>query len=340
LRKVEYSLFAGCISLKSIFLPSSLRITSGSLFTCSSIEEIHIDEANPYCFISRGFLTPRGEMRLIGHIGLSDSLVIPQQYDAIGRDCFLYRKNSLTVTFEDGTKLTRLDDHAFYWCYSLGSICIPACVTVLGESCFSLCEYLRQVTFESGSHLTEIGPYAFSGCSRLSSICIPARVEFIPWDCFSFCSSLTTVSFEPGAKLARIDGCAFFKCHSLHYFAIPGQLEILKENSFSMSRSLAQLTFEIPSRMRQLCLPNVCIDSLYIPDSVEFISGTFEKVEDRAPLLQFGRESRLEEIIFDQFCRLNPDVPHCIFVCLPEEVLRRFRFKFEDLWWLTEGNWW
>jgi hypothetical protein len=334
LREMKEGVFANCPLLKSIFLPASVPITSGSPFIGSSIDEIHVDDANPYCFVSGEFLITYHEMKLIRYFGMSANVTIPQEYEAIGKYCFTDREQLSTITFEDNTRLIRLDDYAFFCCSALGSICIPAGVKSLGALCFDRCENLSQVTFESGSQLTEIGSGAFASCFSLKSICVPALVEFIAEQCFAGCTSLSTVSFESGAKLSRIGYRAFMECQSLRHFTIPGQLEVLESKSFYLNPPFVGLTFEIPSRMRRLCLPRLSVDCLSIPDSVEFISGLFETVGVCGPLLQFGPESRLTEIDF-YTRKCGPSYGghsspgQRIFVCLPGEVLRRFRIKFE-----------
>jgi hypothetical protein len=144
------------------------------------------------------------------------------------------------------------------------------------------------------------------------------------------------VSFEPAAKLTRISRRAFIECCSLQSFAIPDQLEILEFEKFSTATPLLQLTFEIPSRLRRLCLARVCVDDLCIPDSVEFISCWFETAGRHTPVVQFGRESRLIESEFtrsngDSFSRKNRGRRPQLFVRVSEEVLRRFRIRFEAL---------
>jgi hypothetical protein len=275
-------------------------------------------------------------MKLIRYFGLSNSVVIPREYEVISGCFFDDRWRWLTITFEAGTKMTRICDRAFDECETLKSICIPASVTFLGAECFDRCQRLSQVTFETGSQLTEIGPSAFRCCHSLKSICIPALVECIPESCFANCMSLSTVSFESEAKLGRICYWAFGGCASLRSFTLPGQLEILESKSFDLNTALLGLIFEIPSRMKQLCLRRVCIDCLAIPDSVEFLSGLFELFDGRAPLLQFGGESRLKEIEFDPRkrdpCSMRYSLPcHRIFVCLAEGVLRRLRIKFQGM---------
>jgi hypothetical protein len=60
------------------------------------------------------------------------------------------------VTFETGSKLSRIDLYAFLHCSSLSSICIPSSVEMLGESCFFGCEGLSNVTFEPGSQFSSV----------------------------------------------------------------------------------------------------------------------------------------------------------------------------------------
>jgi hypothetical protein len=95
------------------------------------------------------------------------------------------------------------------------------------------------------------------------------------------------------------------------------------------------LKFEMPSRIRELDLPPGDFGSLSIPDSVEVIAGVIERLPGRHRLLSFGRESHLKQI---NLTKLTPFViardmrrspGNHVFVALSEEVLRRFRFKFE-----------
>jgi hypothetical protein len=68
-------------------LPASLCVTDGSPFRGSSIEEIHVDEANPYCFVSGAFLVPHNEMKLLRYFGLSEHVMIPRDYSEITECC-------------------------------------------------------------------------------------------------------------------------------------------------------------------------------------------------------------------------------------------------------------
>jgi hypothetical protein len=221
----------------------------------------------------------------------------------------------------DGMKLIRYFGHS-------DSVTIGREIGAIGKSCFADSKSLVTVAFEENSRLTEFGETAFSDCSALSSICIPAQVEHICNSCFFKCCSLTEVRFERGSKLTRIDDLAFIRCHSLRLFLIPGQLEILESLVFLECESLSELRFEIPSKLRRLYLPMHDVFSVCIPDSVEVLSGALQKCESCTRLLQFGRESRLRTIWFDEIADVSPGLKPkamVIFLRFSEGILRRFR---------------
>jgi hypothetical protein len=170
----------------------------------------------------------------------------------------------------------------------------------------------------------------------LISVCIPAQVGQIPDLCFCECDSLPEVTFEPGSKLIEICDGAFSFCSSLHSIVFPARVEIVMFGAMESCNSLTQLTFEMTSQMIELDLPPVDFCSLTIPDSVEIVHGMVEGLAGQRRLLEFGRESQLSEIDlitvkfpFDQ--RPINQRGNQVFICLSDEVLRRFRFRFEAL---------
>jgi hypothetical protein len=89
--------------------------------------------------------------------------------------------------------------------------------------------------------------------------------------------------------------------------------------------------------MRELDLPPSDFGSVSIPDSVEVVTGMIERFSGQGRLLRFGRESHLRELDLRKiepsyaFHGIRKTPGNNVFVCLSEEVLRRFRFKFEWL---------
>jgi hypothetical protein len=95
------------------------------------------------------------------------------------------------------------------------------------------------------------------------------------------------------------------------------------------------ISFEMPSRIRELDLPPSDFGCLAIPNSVEVLTGMIENPEGQRRLLQFGVESRLREINLIEVnaysgMRWIRHWYNVVFICLSEEVLRRFRCKFES----------
>jgi hypothetical protein len=285
-------------------------------FYPSLIDEIHFDGENPNYFVSGPFLIAITKMTLIRYFGWSSNVIL----DALGE-----------------LGLTAIGPSAFDFCSMLESICIPAFIEIIGDYCFSACSSLSELTFESGSRLTHIGEAAFSSCSSLTSICIPAEVEQIPKFCFGNCTLLTEVSFALGSKLIEICEWVFVCCSSLRSIVFPSRLEIVRFCSLADCRSLSELRFELPSGMRELDLPPSDFGLLSIQDSVDVITGMIKRLTGQRRLLRFGRESHLRELDLRKvksWCDIE-EIQECpgndVFVCHSEEVLRRFRFKFEGL---------
>jgi hypothetical protein len=54
------------------------------------------------------------------------------------------------VTFESGSKLSRIENRVFSGCSCLSAICIPSDATRIGEDCFLAGESGSTLVFESG----------------------------------------------------------------------------------------------------------------------------------------------------------------------------------------------
>jgi hypothetical protein len=107
------------------------------------------------------------------------------------------------VTFENDSKLTRIEESAFRGC-GLKSIIIPSSVVNLCNSCFCSCESLESVIFDNESKLIEIAESAFS-YSGVKSIVIPSLVAVLYKSYFRWCEVLRLVLFENDSKLVRIE---------------------------------------------------------------------------------------------------------------------------------------
>jgi hypothetical protein len=89
------------------------------------------------------------------HFGSCNSLVIPWWVVVLKGSCFHECKSLESVTFENGSRLERIERKAFY-CSGLKSIVIPPSTIVLDESSFSGCKSLETVVFEDSCQLGRI----------------------------------------------------------------------------------------------------------------------------------------------------------------------------------------
>ena len=122
--------FAGCTSLCSVELPSSVTEIGTSAFNgCPRLEYCRI----PSCFI--------GEYAFYG----CESLVEVAPLDYVPEGAFSHCKSlkSLPVS----SRATEIGEDAFYHCYGLVDVVIPASVRTIGALAFRSCYGLRSVTF-------------------------------------------------------------------------------------------------------------------------------------------------------------------------------------------------
>jgi hypothetical protein len=160
------------------------------------------------------------------------SACIPSSVEILYQRCFLGARALSTVTFEAGSKLSRIELLAFEYCISFSSICILSSVGILHAACFSECRALSSVTFEVASRLSHIETSVFSSCTSLSSIRIPAPVTVLGSACFLGCERLSSVTFEAGSRLSRIESLAFSRCSSLSSICLPATLLEVVETTF------------------------------------------------------------------------------------------------------------
>ena len=265
-------------------------------------------------------------------------ITIPAKVERIGEyafyDCYDYTNYSgglKTVTFAENSRLTTIEEHAFYRCMYLEKIEIPASVTSIGGYAFNSCEDLKELAFAPNSQLKSIGEYAFGAVSTVTvspaytSVQIPASVTEIGKGAFYDCFELKTVVFEEGSQLkalgdsvfvdcgnletvelpsgiTKIGVGAFANCGSLKEFTIPANVETIGEMAFALCKKLEKIT--IPKSVKKigqaafaLCpLKTVCYDGTEAEwKSIEIDETPFEGFEGE---IKLGNEAlKTAEII-------------------------------------------
>ena len=199
---------------------------------------------------------------LVALVDETDTVMFPQ--GGGGGDCGNPILKSVDVedftgtTFQDSRRyiteavipdgVTKINDSAFQYCYSLTSVAIPSSVTSIGNYVFQNCEALTSIDIPAG--VISIGASAFYNCSSLTSIDIPAGVTTISENAFRSCTSLASIDIPAG--VISIGGSAFQSCSALTSVNFLGEpnLKSITQNAFRDCSSLTSVN--IPSSVTSI----------------------------------------------------------------------------------------
>ena len=163
LKEVQTAAFKNCIALKSISLPSSVKIVGNEVFSgCSSIESID--------FNTKG-LTDFGTLVFKNCSGLK-SVVVPSQVSVTEKE-FEGCASLSSVVLSEG--ITSIGDKAFYG-RAIKSLTLPSSLVSVGANAFYGNKLSGDIVFPDG--LKTIGARAFFG-NEFSGIILPTSVDFI-----------------------------------------------------------------------------------------------------------------------------------------------------------------
>ena len=232
-KSINYYGIWGCENLVSISFPATITSFHGLHFaSCKNVQNIYVDEENPYYCTVDGVLYDKEMTRLCAYPkGRQGSFVIPDSVTYLG-----------SYAFDECTKLTGITIpgsvveagwNVFYGCSSLTKVTIPGSLEVVEEYMFENCTGLSSVTIGSG--ITCISNSAFAGCSNLTSVNIPESVTTIGSDsgwegAFERCTSLQSITLP--SNLKRIDCNTFWNCSSLQSISIPASVTDLGDKPF------------------------------------------------------------------------------------------------------------
>ena len=186
---------------------------------------------------------------------------------------FSENKKITSITFEEGSRITWIGDHAFKNCSKLKTITnVPAGLTDINEWCFESTALesvdlsntnvtiMKDGVFFHNESLTSIKlpknlekffDNAFNGCTVLNNIIMPSTVNRI-CDCvFQGCTSLSNVTLNEGCTTL---GNHVFKNCPFTSFTFPSTLSSIMEFAFEGSG----LTSADLSNTRIEYLPNGC----------------------------------------------------------------------------------
>lgn len=204
--------FVGCLYLKTVQLPSSIKQIGNSAFSGTSLTQIQIPNG----------VVSIGERGFEGCTGLRQ-IELPGSVSTIGNHAFEKCTKLEKVILNEG--IAEIGRYAFYECAALKAIEIPGSVQQIGDRMFWDCTALEEVVFGEG--VTSAPSGIFQGCTALRNVRIPDSVEELDTHFLSFFYALETV--EIGSGLKELPELAFYRSENLK------QIEISPDNPYLTS---------------------------------------------------------------------------------------------------------
>ena len=165
---IGQSAFAGCSSLTSIEIPSTVtNVGNGAFSGCPALDTLYFNAISCPYFAFNAYDYP------------------------------FYKTNLSKIIIGDNVKI--IPAHFAYYQDKLTSILIPNSVITIGEGAFENCSGLQEITIPNS--VTNIGDDAFHGCSGLKSITFGESVNSIGkyalWVFSSTLSNITCLATTP-----------------------------------------------------------------------------------------------------------------------------------------------
>lgn len=205
LKVIGEGAFSGCSSL-SLKIPISVSTIGRSAF--KGVPRLDVEEGNKHFSTSNGLIFNRTRTTLHSFYGTEREIdiSIPYEVEVIAEGCFRRYDGKARLSFEEGSRLSTIEDGAFKYSNFAG-IEIPGKVSEIGKGCFNKAN-LHSIVFQSPSLLDVFSESMFN-MSDLKSIVIPATVTELGCECFHRCWALESVSVEPNSSLVCIRSNCF-----------------------------------------------------------------------------------------------------------------------------------
>ena len=234
--------FFSCEALKSLTLPSSLKLIGGSAFSSASIASIvipeSVDSIGEHAFESCQKLTSIRIEDSDKPLRMREGYYRPFHYCGAAKTVYLGRNLILTenstpfetsiTSVEIGDKVTVINPRMFADNTMLTSVTIGKGVKSIEYSAFYNCgnyETVSELTVSLGENTTRIGEDAFRYCTKLKSIALPASVKTIEGSAFSN-TGFTSISIP--ATIDSLGQRAFGECGNLTNIRIENKTTALK----------------------------------------------------------------------------------------------------------------
>lgn len=260
---VEFHAFIEFIGDRAFYNCSSLINLE---FTNSETDPSGIKEVGVDAFTGTAWLAQQEEFVLAGTVLIKyegkkdpdqDEFIVelPNFITIIDKSAFQYSAVE-KIVFGTQSKLERIEDGAFAYCYNLEEINVPRLVTYIGRDAFYNNTSLKSVVF-SGNAVKEIGEHAFFGCTALGTdiavpqLVLPSALTELGEGAFEGCSALTNVNLQNTA-LTQIKSRTFFDANNLSTVIIPDSVTTLGASAFGGCTVLENITTGGNSALKEI----------------------------------------------------------------------------------------
>jgi len=232
---IERRAFANAAVTGTIEFPDSLIEIGESAFRETSLESVKFNDG----------LKVIDDLAFYRNNELSD-VSIPSSVETLGNNAFRETKSLETVTFENGSQVSKIGEYAFEDTPKLHTIILPENLEVIGRAAFKDNASLETIDIPNSVHTIE--SEAFRQMSALTHITIPEGVSELSHSLFWESENLETVNLPE--SLQTIGPQAFREVKSIQTIDIPEGVNEIKGSAFSGTKQLENI--ELPDGLNTI----------------------------------------------------------------------------------------
>lgn len=217
---IDKDIFADCVNLTSVEIPSSVTNVAVDAFnSCSKLESVKVDNNTNYSS-QDGILYNKSKTAFVCiPKAIKGAVSIPNGITTISSSLFQGRNKITSVELSNSVK--SIENNAFYNCSGLTNIKIPSGIMSISENAFYGCDSIRTATMPTLA-------LEYIEKSKLQSIVINGGAHIGDRE-FYECSNLTSIALN---SVMHIGDQAFYNCNNLTRIDIPSIITSIGSNSF------------------------------------------------------------------------------------------------------------
>ncbi|GMQ59813.1 hypothetical protein AN1V17_42130 [Vallitalea sediminicola] len=179
--EIEPEAFWGCAYVCKLKIPKSVnKIGRDAFFACEKLEEIIVDENNPFYSSKEGVLFDKSMKQLLFYptSKKNNIYMIPDTVKLIKSKAFYNCKNLQQIEMKEGVR--HIESLAFAECCNISKIKLPDSLLSIGCAAFNGCEKIKQMKISLQTK--EISNDSFQRCLALEHIEVDKKNDYYSTD--------------------------------------------------------------------------------------------------------------------------------------------------------------